>query len=902
MARSTPAIFLLAAVLAALHGRRAQASPCPPRLGLKDGTEFTCNSPSLSEFPSGFPEQTRLISVEFTNISIIAVDALRALPHLEELHLSNNKLKTLSNSLFRFLPRLRTVDLSNNQLRDLPPGLFRNNTALAVVSLKGNRLTHLRSVWFETLSQLQILDVSENQLIEVPPFSFDTLENLTNLDLSHNRLRELSPRVFAGLARLTGLNLEGNQIHAVQEKTFRAVPNLKFLFLQNNSLADLPAGLFASLDALEMLDLSNNRLTSLDPDFSDRVADMSLDLSGNPWRCDCRMKALVDWVKNRSVALLSKKETTCASPKKLRGREIMSLTPAHTPSGPALDTNQPNWFPEESNINEGLIAVGTEIRVQTAIPSKFTIATHTHTHTHTPRAAWQGCRAPLCRGSKRHLLAVTTHLGQLQKKTRCKCNLASVPPGRADVSTPVKDQWNHQLRHARPPPPAGHATKTRLGNGLNTTGHVNAMSSDESGTAGESTPKNKETEEQNVVSRVAGLPLVSSTYDMVSAAYASTKGSHPLLKSVCDVAEKGVWSLTAAAACGAQPLLTKLGPQIAMANEYACRGLEKLEENLPVLQQPSEKVVADTKELVSAKVTGAREVVALTVHGAKDAVTGGVSGAVVLAKGAMRGGMNTLLGSRVGQLVATGVDAVLGKSEELVDHFLPMTDQELAELATAVEGFEVATVEQQKEQRSYFVRLGSLSAKVRHRAYQYSLAKVKEAKQGTQEALAQLHQTIELIEQAKQGVDQKIQSGQEKLHQMWLQVRQKQPSEEVQTLALDAQQMEVQALEVSRSLVQQLQSATATLVAHLQGLPAGLQEKVSLVRQHADDLRASFTSAKSFQDLSSAVLAQSQEKVAKARELTEELMEQLAQNAPLSWLVGPFTPSGKPEVEEIEME
>ena len=88
-------------------------------------------------------------------------------------------------------------------------------------------------------------------------------------------------------------------------------------------------------------------------------------------------------------------------------------------------------------------------------------------------------------------------------------------------------------------------------------------------------------------------------------------------------------------------------------------------------------MVADTKELVSAGVTGARDVVSLTVNGAKGAVTSGVSGVVGLAKGAVQGGVNTLLGSRVGQLVATGMEAMLGKSEELVDHYLPMTDQEL---------------------------------------------------------------------------------------------------------------------------------------------------------------------------------------------------------------------------------
>ncbi|XP_042336071.1 perilipin-3-like isoform X2 [Sceloporus undulatus] len=470
------------------------------------------------------------------------------------------------------------------------------------------------------------------------------------------------------------------------------------------------------------------------------------------------------------------------------------------------------------------------------------------------------------------------------------------------------------------------------------------------------TPTMEEQDQKNVAGRVASLPLVSSAYNMVSAAYTSTKESHPYMKSVCDAAEMGVKTIASAAASGAQPILSKLEPQISTANEYACKGLDKLEEKLPILQQPTDKIISDTKNLVTSTVTGAKDALTSTMTGAKDAlsstmtemvdktkevvsgsvemtksavsggmemtksaVSGGmemtksaVSGGMEMTKSAVSGGMemtrsavsssvNTVMSSSVGQMVSSGVDAMLGKSEELVDRYLPITDEELAKLATSMEGFDMATVEQQKAQGNYFVRLGSLSTKLRHRAYQHSLAKLKDAKQGTQDALAQLHQTIELIEQVKQGVDQKLQSGQEKLHQMWLEWKQKH-SLETTLKDIPDPKIETQALEVSRGLAQQLQSTTMALVSNLQGLPAGLQEKVSLVRQNVEDLRTSFLSAKSFQDLSSSVLAQSREKVSKARELTEELMDQVVHNAPLSWLVGPFTPSGKPEVEEIEME
>lgn len=115
----------------------------------------------------------------------------------------------------------------------------------------------------------------------------------------------------------------------------------------------------------------------------------------------------------------------------------------------------------------------------------------------------------------------------------------------------------------------------------------------------------------------------------------------------------------------------------------------------------SPQLISDTKLLVTSTVMGAKDVLTSTVAGAKDAVTSTVAGAkdavtsrvtgvMDMTKGAMQGGMeltrsavssgvSTVMGSTVGQMVASGVGSVLGKSEELVDHYLPMTDEELGE-------------------------------------------------------------------------------------------------------------------------------------------------------------------------------------------------------------------------------
>nr|XP_014425513.1 perilipin-3-like [Pelodiscus sinensis] len=394
---------------------------------------------------------------------------------------------------------------------------------------------------------------------------------------------------------------------------------------------------------------------------------------------------------------------------------------------------------------------------------------------------------------------------------------------------------------------------------------------------------------QNVVSRVANLPLVSSTYDMVSTAYASTKENHPYIRSVCDAAEKGVKTITAAAVGSAQPILTKLEPQISTVNEYACKGLDKLEATLPILQQPTEKVVADTKELVSSTVTGARDAVSSTVNGAKGAVTGvvdmakgAVQGSVEMTRSVVTSGVSTVMGSRVGQMVGRGGSWC---PPQLAGPVCPLSSSP-AKLATSVEGFEV---EQQKQQQSYFVRLGSLSTKLRHRAYQHSLGKLRDARQSTQEALSQLHQTIELIESVKQGVDQKLHDGQEKLHRMWLEWSRRQSGGEGGSGAAQPE-VESQTLVMFRGITHQLQATCLSLMANVQGLPTSVQDQARQLRHHVEELHASFAAAQSFQDLSHAILTQSRERVAKARESMDQLLDYVVQNTPLPWLVGPFAP------------
>uniref|UniRef100_A0A8C8SHV2 Perilipin n=1 Tax=Pelusios castaneus TaxID=367368 RepID=A0A8C8SHV2_9SAUR len=385
--------------------------------------------------------------------------------------------------------------------------------------------------------------------------------------------------------------------------------------------------------------------------------------------------------------------------------------------------------------------------------------------------------------------------------------------------------------------------------------------------------------------QVAGLPLLKSTYEMVSSALASAKEIHPSIKSVCDAAEKGVVAVADAAVTGAQPFLSKPEPRIETAEESGSQGLEKLEEKLPVLQQPDKDLVGP-KEQVVTEVVDAKDAVSTRMTEVVDVTKEILQGSLEAARSIV---LSTVMGTRLGQMAMSGMEAALEKSEELVDHYLPITDEELAKLAESVEEAEGSAVQ---HHHGYFVRLGSLSAQLRQRAYQHSLGKVRQAKQGMQESFLQFHEVLDLVR--TKNVDQKHQDSQQKLHQMWLDWSSKQPEG-------SHDQVESHTLAMSHSIAHQLQDTCQTLMASIQGLPSSLQEKVQQVLQNLKELHSSFFAAKSLQDLPSATLTQSQEKMTTAQEYIDELLEYVEHNTPLSWLVGPFAPSARAFVASQEV-
>ncbi|XP_039401520.1 perilipin-3-like [Mauremys reevesii] len=107
-------------------------------------------------------------------------------------------------------------------------------------------------------------------------------------------------------------------------------------------------------------------------------------------------------------------------------------------------------------------------------------------------------------------------------------------------------------------------------------------------------------------------------------------------------------------------------------------------------------VASDNKELVScmqATVCSAISAAKHSVDMAKEVVHNSIETATAVAGS----NVNKLMGSSIGQILMSGIDAVLKKPEELIVHRPPMTDESLAKLETSLEGSEMGSVEQQNQ-------------------------------------------------------------------------------------------------------------------------------------------------------------------------------------------------------------
>uniref|UniRef100_A0A8C6W570 Nyctalopin n=1 Tax=Nannospalax galili TaxID=1026970 RepID=A0A8C6W570_NANGA len=338
---------------------------------LRIPAEFPCEAASidldrnglriLGERAFGTLPSLRHLSLRHNNLSFITPGAFKGLPLLAELRLAHNsELRYLHARTFAALGRLRLLDLTACSLFSVPerllaelpalrelaafdnlfrrvPDALRGLANLTHAHLERGRIEAVASSSLLGLRCLRSLSLQANRVRAVHAGAFGDCGALEHLLLNDNLLAELPAAAFCGLRHLRTLNLGGNALGRVARTWFSDLSELELLYLDRNSITFVEEGAFQNLSGLLALHLNGNQLMVLSwAAFQPGFFLGRLFLFRNPWRCDCHLEWLRDWMEGSGRVA----HVPCASPASVAGLDLSHVVFERSLDGLCVDPEE----------------------------------------------------------------------------------------------------------------------------------------------------------------------------------------------------------------------------------------------------------------------------------------------------------------------------------------------------------------------------------------------------------------------------------------------------------------------------------------------------------------------------------------------------------------------------------
>lgn len=269
--------------------------------------------------------------------------------HLKELRLNHNELKELNGDVFEYLFYIDALDLEDNIIEQLPEAIFNSNVRLRDLKLSMNHFQKVPTAALQSAKTVEILDLSSNRFRELTFNDFTLLTSLNRLRISRvNTLERIDDYTFSHLINLRTLNIEYNRkLRRISSKAFhfikpsnsntteaivcsdescrnlQALDNSTVEEVSNNSIESDDGHMIKySCDLIE-ISLRGNALITLHRDTLPWDKIKEVDLSDNPWRCDCHLQ----WFANLTYDERTEEQFLCKTPYKHFNQRVKLLTP-----------------------------------------------------------------------------------------------------------------------------------------------------------------------------------------------------------------------------------------------------------------------------------------------------------------------------------------------------------------------------------------------------------------------------------------------------------------------------------------------------------------------------------------------------------------------------------------------
>ncbi|XP_023333410.1 phospholipase A2 inhibitor [Eurytemora carolleeae] len=301
--------FLLLTVLTSSYGYDGEAldnkTGCPVRFAEK------CHC-GLGSYRQMFPDRKVYIT-NCTNTGFEDPSVLEFVPRETEVLIFNgNRFPTLPWNILGIwndFPNLTVIDLTNNGIKEIPGKAFHKVSSVRRLILNHNDLyivsgmAHPRVFSnFMNLEELHLTNAFTEQVVSQwyllnlqDIFISSHLKNLKKLHLEQNEIWRISnPDIFCPLTSLMDLHLSDNQLTDINF-TLSCLPKLRYLDLEYNKMTNLHQPTFKLIESV----------------FGDPEKDRTINIKGNPFRCDCHISEFLHWFRDTSVKISNKEEVRC---------------------------------------------------------------------------------------------------------------------------------------------------------------------------------------------------------------------------------------------------------------------------------------------------------------------------------------------------------------------------------------------------------------------------------------------------------------------------------------------------------------------------------------------------------------------------------------------------------------